>query len=429
LTRYVIREGATLLVDGPAFVTILGGRVEILGVRLKTEGQVVVQTGRRIPISALRRSVLDVRLGDGGAVKEVETNVVPSSWMDVAEKVLGDAKPIRVMVIGGVDSGKTSFCTYLANRLASAGLKVGVIDADLGQSDVGPPTTIGLGLVDSPIVDLSKAEVVDAFLVGTTSPGRSVEQVLCGVEAMVKRAGEMKVDALIINTDGWVEGKEAAEYKRRLVEVAKPDLIVGMQREGELEDVLGGLGGWRVVQVEVPPTVKRRNRENRRLMRELSYRRYLEGARIQSYPISWVELRGNIPDVGSPASEERVKLVTGILGFTPLHCEETPRCMLLVLGKGQEVSEERLRALEDALGKEVRVMREGEERGALVSLHGDDGRFLGIGVLRGIDFRRRVLRIYTPVEGKVSVICVGCVRLDEDGREIGFVEEPAKPQP
>ena len=44
------------------------------------------------------------------------------------------------------------------------------MDADLGQSDIGPPTTVGLGRVRLPVERLGDAEVVGLYFVGSTSP-------------------------------------------------------------------------------------------------------------------------------------------------------------------------------------------------------------------------------------------------------------------
>ena len=49
------------------------------------------------------------------------------------------------VVIGEVNSGKTTLVARLASALFARGRSVGVLDADVGQSEIGPPTTVGLG--------------------------------------------------------------------------------------------------------------------------------------------------------------------------------------------------------------------------------------------------------------------------------------------
>ena len=49
------------------------------------------------------------------------------------------------VVIGASDAGKTTLIAALASELASRGEPVGVVDSDVGQSEIGPPATVGLG--------------------------------------------------------------------------------------------------------------------------------------------------------------------------------------------------------------------------------------------------------------------------------------------
>ncbi len=109
-----------------------------------------------------------------------------------------------------------------------------------------------------------------------------------------------------------------------------------------------------------------------------------------------------------------------MLGTIPVYCEETPTTLFIVLRKNAWIDEERVRTVEDSFGKWVRVIRDGEEEGLLVGLQDDKGIFLGIGVLVGVDYRKRVMNIYTPISEEVSNICVGQIKLDKSGREIGM---------
>ncbi|MDI6827561.1 MAG: Clp1/GlmU family protein [Armatimonadota bacterium] len=74
---------------------------------------------------------------------------VPEEWLPHIEEML--QSPGVTVIIGGVDVGKTTFATLIANHALEAGISVAVVDGDMGQSEIGPPATIGLGLVESPI--------------------------------------------------------------------------------------------------------------------------------------------------------------------------------------------------------------------------------------------------------------------------------------
>ena len=68
-------------------------------------------------------------------------------WENLARKVVQPQQ--IVLVIGATDVGKSTFCRFLIERGVTSKLKVGFVDADVGQSQIGPPTTIGLKIFSS----------------------------------------------------------------------------------------------------------------------------------------------------------------------------------------------------------------------------------------------------------------------------------------
>ena len=55
-----------------------------------------------------------------------------------------------------------------------------------------------------------------------------------------------------------------------------------------------------------------------------------------------------------------------------------------------------------------------------MGLEDEEDQFLGVGILDGVDYKRRTLKIYTPVSEKVSKMCFGQIKLDKNCREIGL---------
>jgi len=418
--KRIVDKGKTLLIDGPASVIIQKGEVEVLGASLKTGVKILIRKGKRIPFEIKEKAEFDLALGERATVNEVEGSTIPVSWEKAADEVLGREKPVTVMVLGGVDSGKTSFCTYLANRALKEMRNVVMIDADLGQSDVGPPSTIGSCRLAKPVVDPFEIGAESIFFIGVTSPSGAVSKVVEGISSMQEKALKRGVDILIINTDGWIEGEDAVRYKVALTKQIKPELLVGIQEQGELTFLLGALIETPKLVVEPSSAVRKRDREERKLLRELGYKKYLTNARTEFFPLHWVRIAGFAFGAGVPLSRERMKRVEDLLGATPLYCEETPTVVFVVLDKGQWIDEELMKDMEQRLNKKVRVVREGDEEGLLVALHDVNESFLGIGVVEGIDYERRVIRVYTPVREGVASLIVGRVKLDRKGREIGL---------
>jgi len=329
-------------------------------------------------------------------------------------------KPVTIMLVGGIDSGKTSFCTFLVNEAVKENCRTGVIDADLGQSDVGPPSTVGFTSLAEPVKDLFELDAKDAVFVGSTSPSRAINSVIEALALLKEKAVASGIEFLVVNTDGWVEGEEATAYKVKLAETVGAGAVVGLQRENELAPLLEALLGVKTSVLETPQLIQPRSRERRRILRELSYKKYLKGAKVQSISLRWVKVVGSLFGVGVPLTRNWMDMLTKLFSTKPVYAEETASAIIAVLARGKAVDEENVRAAEEHFGKDVKLIREGDEEGLLVGLSDEEGRLLGIGIITAVDYPRRILKVYTPVTEKVSAICFGQIKLDKNCRETGL---------
>ena len=418
--KHIVENGKTLLVDGPASVSLLSGQISILGAPFKVGEKIVIRDGKRVPFGIMKKATFELMLGEGASFKEIDGGPVPPSWENAAKEILSLKKPVTSMVIGGVDSGKTSFCTFLANEALRRKWKTAIIDADLGQSDVGPPSTIGFNHITEPVNDLFEIKAEDAYFVGLTSPSGAVTKVIEGLTELKSKVMEAGVDFLVINTDGWVDGEDAAKYKIQLTKTVSPSVVVGIRQEDELTPILTALKETKILTIDSPQLVQRRNREKRKILRELSYKKYLKQAKVQSFALSWVKVEGSLLGAGGPLDPERMEKIRNFFGTRPIYSEEALTAIFIVLRKNQSVTEEQIKEIEESFGKRAKVIKEGEEEGLLVGLQDERGKFLGIGILCGVDYKRRVLKVYTPINENVSTIRFGQIKLDESGREIGL---------
>jgi len=416
--RYKLDKGKTLLVDGPARVQILSGRAEVLGAEIEPEMSVIIRQGKRLPFEAHPKFEAELFMGEEASCVETDIAAIPDSWREAAKSILSEKRRITVLILGGIDSGKTGFCIYLANSALKADWKVAVMDCDLGQSDVGPPGTISLCFVQKPFVDLFTLFPDESVFVGVTSPSRAVNEVLNAAERLRAEALRKDGNLLVINTDGWIDDDDAVHYKVRLVETVDPDYIVAIQKSDELDLMISSLKGRNILTVGSPESIKKRDRETRKLLRRFAYKKHLKGSRIRFFPLSWVNVEGSLNIENKTQLKEKIQKS---LGTEILCCEETSRNIILVLRKNTILDEEAVRKAEMELGKKLFVLREGDEKGLLVSLESPSGRMLGIGTIHSVDFRNMIIRIRTPVNGTVSKIKVGQIKLDQEGNEKGML--------
>ncbi|RJS79910.1 hypothetical protein CW711_01585 [Candidatus Bathyarchaeota archaeon] len=429
--RRVVKAGKTLLIDGPASIIMLSGKATVLGAPIGPEEKVLVRFGKRMPFFFLEDSELEALLGDSASIMELEGETVPQSWKEAARYVISKS-PRLVLVMGGVDSGKTSLCTYLANLAILHGYKVAAIDGDLGQSDIGPPATVGLSLLERPVTDLFVTKPYSMIFIGSTTPSRACDEVVEALTVLTRRAEEAGADLTVLNTDGWVSGEDAVEYKVRLVEKTSPEIILALEEKGELTPIISTLKDVEVLRIEPPETIRRRSREVRKSLREMAYKKYLKDAKVRVFNLNWVRLEGDpimrLLGLRCTPDQERLTELKEVLGAPPIYYGETLDKAFLLLDRC--LNKETRAKLELYFKKPVVILRRGDESGRLLGLKDSRGNLLGIGVLCNIDPKRRIIRVYTRVTGTVSSIHIGEVRLNTEGKEIEYPSgKSLKPKP
>jgi polynucleotide 5'-hydroxyl-kinase GRC3/NOL9 len=246
-----------------------------------------------------------------------------------------------VLVLGESDTGKTSLVTYLANALHRAGRSVAVVDADVGQSEIGPPTTVGLGVPRGPLVRLGDAEVRGLAFVGATSPAARVRATVTATGRMADRARRLGVQHALVDTSGLVQGAIGQLLKRDKIDRVAPDLVVCLQRDGECEHILAAadVGSRPVLRLAAGPGVRPRSPLERRRRRGAAFATYFTSA-------SPVELD-----------------LSRVTGGEPRGAGDVP----------------------------------GDLEDVVVGLDSADGETLGLGVVRTVDYGRGAMTVETPV--------------------------------
>jgi polynucleotide 5'-hydroxyl-kinase GRC3/NOL9 len=187
-----------------------------------------------------------------------------------------------VMLVGGLDTGKSTLARQLLAAAVAAGRSAVFLDADVGQKSVGPPATVTMRHIrtEQDLVEGS-IESPDALsFVGSTSPQGHLLQVVTGVAELNRRAREDGADLVVVDTSGMVAGVHGQILKYHKVEMLKPDLVVGLQRGEELLPLLGVIQRFfatEVVPLGVHPDVVPTSVETRAENRERAMAQYFGG--------------------------------------------------------------------------------------------------------------------------------------------------------
>jgi polynucleotide 5'-hydroxyl-kinase GRC3/NOL9 len=184
-----------------------------------------------------------------------------------------------VVLLGGLDSGKSTLGRRIAAAAVEAGRTTAFLDADLGQKTVGPPTAVTLRMLRAP-EDLepdSLSQLDAMYFVGATSPQGQLLPLVVGTAKMLARARDDGAELVVVDTSGLVSGVYGQILKYHKIELIQPDIVIGLQRGEELDPVMGIVQRFfpcEVVALPVEDTVRSVSVEERATGREAAMEAY-----------------------------------------------------------------------------------------------------------------------------------------------------------
>jgi len=212
---------------------------------------------------------------------------IPPGWERVNFSRLGGI----LMVLGAPDVGKSTFARYLYRRLCAASSPVAYLDGDPGQSSLGPPATMTLGLsADGGDYFPPQGRVWRSF-VGALSPRGHMLAMLTGAFRLVIAAREARAQAVIYDTSGFVAPAGGGTHlKLAKIDLLRPAALFAIQRQQELENLLAPLRRTRRVQVidlSPSPAAKRRDASIRRAHRAEKFALYFRHSHLLM--VNWLQ--------------------------------------------------------------------------------------------------------------------------------------------
>lgn len=353
--------------------------------------------------------------------------VITDEWRKAVEVISeAERRPLVVMVVGAVDTGKTSFCAYLARALFERGIKVAVVDADLGQSDIGLPTTIGMGFVSHPIEKLSEVKCQAAYFVGSVSPVGFLLPTVTGTKLMVERALALGAEAVVMDTDGLVHGGAGFALKQHTFELVRPTHVVLLQRVNELSVFnrrWNGILWTKVLSVGVPSSVSEKTREQRREFRERKFREWLSQCGELLLPLDQLKFSNSLFGQGIVVPSEALERLSALMGTRVLHAERVGDNVLVFVEAPPVLAD--FSPVRQFFGGApyIRWTTPSHYEQVIVGLLDANEEPLTIGLTFRLDFHERVLSVLAPpikVE-RVRTVVFGALRLALDGTEIGVL--------
>ena len=386
------------IIGGRATIKITNG-AEIFG-GLISSGTVSIPYARQAPIKV--EGELEVDL-DGGYVIQLPFNPIPRSWSESLKLFSGGDS---YLIIGGVDVGKSGYTLYISNKLISKGLKVGIIDTDIGQSDLGPPGTIGSAIMDKYYYNYVDIPLYNAYFIGDKMPTGHLLQIVIGTYKLHKELVR-NTDIQIINTSGFIRGGPAKALKVGIADVIEPDKIFVLDREGETRHIIDALSRkYEIVKLEVPKALK-----PKRIWERRGYRRYY----IERFLKNPKRIKLSLDEINIENTAIHNTCMRIYRGYKYGMYYDGEKLRVFSYGN---IPEEIRRELVEGLNiRRYSFIDVSRLKGLIIGLYRED-KFLNIGLLEGLDLFKREISILTNVDEKVDRIVFGYVIYDSSYNEV-----------
>ena len=197
----------------------------------------------------------------------------------IIEEIL--VKKGKVFLLGKSDSGKTTFAKTLVTKAIQKGILIGWVDADIGQSTIGPPTCIGLSLISPKSPEF---KISSLYFVGNTSPHGRFVPLIIGTKKLVDIASK-ESDLVVIDTTGAVTGEFGQTLKYQKILACKPNYVLAFQKEKELEKITDSIKKFNFLKIyfmEIPENIRVRTREERAKNRQEKFKLYFRNSKLHT---------------------------------------------------------------------------------------------------------------------------------------------------
>lgn len=349
---------------------------------------------------------------------------IPDDWRQAANRITSNMdERCLVVVVGVPDTGKSTCCTYLARRLTEAGVRTGVVDADVGQSNIGPPAVISGGLVPPAIDSLADIALSTGYFLGSTSPTGHLLASVVGTQRVCQRLqSEIGAQAIVVDTSGLVRGGAGRALKEYKIALLQPSHVVLIQHSAEL-DGLARL--WqcsrRITLHKLRPSPKATARpaSARRAYRSRRWMEIFHETTPLSLPFDRLAVRGTCIGQGTVLPADQLASFGRQLDQPALYGETLDEKIVLVVEAMPEQRHLR-RAATSAGDQQLRALPAHRFSNLLCGLLDGEGNLLTLAILHHADFLQRQFRLLLPAPAVAGgrILQLGRVLVRADGQEL-----------
>jgi len=316
----------------------------------------------------------------------------------------------------------------VARVLAESVGRVAVADADIGQSEIGPPGTVGVAWADPAAVKMAELKPFGLYFVGALGAQALPLEHAVATARAVQAARDAGARRILLDTTGFVTGPVACRLKVAKATLCRPALVIALERDGDGLDNLvraacaAAPGGAKALRLPVPPEVGRKSPTLRATRRLSRLSRAVLDAREVALPLDSVATLGATLGTGRPIPPDQAQWAGTALRLPVVYAENADGVLTLYLDgpvprPGWESEAGAITAHFKA--RSIRALSLPAHRDVLLGLHDGAGKLLGLGRFLRLDPERLHLvvaaRLSEAAAERVRLVAFGRARAAADG--------------
>ena len=350
--------------------------------------------------------------------------MITPDWQPIISEII--TVPGIAMVVGAVDAGKTRFCHELSMAAFEAGVPTAVVDADIGQSEIGAPGTVGMAIVDRCVESLSELKAKRLHFVGATNPAEHMLECVVGTKRMTDAALALGAKMVVLDTTGLVGGQIGRRLKTSKVDLVRPNYLIGIEKKNEIDHLLlpfAHVSSMKVKRVISSEEAKRKLVEFRTARRRSNYYRHFVDAQSYLIRLDDVSLWNTWLGAGRLMKWQYIKTIEDTIKCPVMHVEVTGRGIYIVSERHCSMSN-RSDLEEQFKTAHIITTTAAAFENVLVGFADENANTINVGLIQAIDFKRRFMSIISPIKtvSPVKIIQFGSIRVNREGEELGSIK-------
>jgi len=325
-----------------------------------------------------------------------------------------------VLFVGPADRGKTTRVERAARDIAAA-RPAAVLDLDVGQSEIGPPGMMDLAdaVPDRPMAQWRARR---QWYLGDLSPYSLPGATVAGARRLADAAREKGAETLLVDTASFIAGPAGPALATALLDALRPDAVVAVAREGEMDAWLRGVF-VPVIRVAPEEAVRVKPSGLRAVCRAAKLATYFRDAAEHAVRLDEWPLRGTRLGLGEPlAASDRAAAATA-LGCPVVHAERAGASVAAwTLGSPRH---DPARAAADLRARRLVTFDAAWWNNRSAGFLRPDGSCLAMALVDRVDWPSLTATVRAPVHSlaEAAVLSAGRFRHKPDGEALSSVPE------